>query len=65
MKWHESSVMVIDGSIPLMWWGDEDKAGSAPHICSALPYLDQKQQLENQVLWLIVTFSADYRGALG
>lgn len=33
---HVSSAMVIDGSVPLMLWGEEDKAGSAPHICSAL-----------------------------
>lgn len=33
----ESSVMVIDGSILLVLWVDEDKASSAPHICSALP----------------------------
>lgn len=38
---------------------------SATHLLgSPLPYPDQTQQLENQVLWLILTFSTDYRGAL-
>lgn len=66
IQWHESSVIVIYRSIPFMWWVAEDKAGSEPHLLSSLlPYLDQKQQLDKQVLWLILPFSADYRGALG
>lgn len=67
---HEVTWVVCDGN----WWvhpahvvgGRGQSRFSATHLLSSLlPYLDQKQQLENQVLWLIVTFSADYRGALG